>query len=141
MLPSSKMLCPSHCVHLFERNEQRRRSSLLSPLFKSSNLSSSIIITLNIGWTPPPEGVIKLNFNDSLSLDGVATGHLLRDSHGRFIKAGTRFMFAALILVSEATALWDGLKAALDAGYRHLHMERDNRIIIQAVKDDIHISW
>jgi len=50
-------------------------------------------------------------------------------------------MFVAPILMSETTALRDGLKTALNAGYKHLHIEGDNRIVIQAVKDDIRISW
>ena len=50
-------------------------------------------------------------------------------------------MFATPILLFEATTLRDGLKAVLDPGYKHLHIEGDNRIVIDAVKGDIRIPW
>ena len=50
-------------------------------------------------------------------------------------------MFAAPILVSEATALRDGLQAAIDAGYQCLHIGSDNQIVIQAVLGNICIPW
>jgi len=36
----------------------------------------------NVRWTPPPEGVIKLNFDGSLSPTGAAAAYLLHDSQG-----------------------------------------------------------
>ena len=48
-------------------------------------------------------------------------------------------MYAAPILVSDATALRDGLKVAIDAGRKHLSIEGDNRIVIQEIKGDIRI--
>ena len=46
-------------------------------------------------------------------------------------------MSAAPILVSEAIALRDGLKNALHGGFKHIYIEGDNRIVMQAVKVDI----
>ena len=48
-------------------------------------------------------------------------------------------MFRAPILVAEATALCDGLKAATDVGFKQIQVEGDNQIVIQAVQGDIHI--
>jgi len=41
--------------------------------------------------------------------------------------AGTRFMAHAPVLVAEATAMRDGIRAALDAGYRKILVEGDNQ--------------
>jgi len=38
------------------------------------------------------------------------------------------------ILVSEATTMRDGIQAAVDAGFSHVHIEGDNQLIIQAVR-------
>ena len=48
-------------------------------------------------------------------------------------------MYDAPILVTEVTALRDGLKATLDTGMMHLQIEGDNYMVIQAVKGEIHI--
>ena len=60
-------------------------------------------------------------------------------SQGRFLQAGTRFMFQAPILMSEPTALRDGLKAAKDVGFTQIQIEGNNWIVIQAVQGEIHI--
>ena len=47
-------------------------------------------------------------------------------------------MFHAPILVSESTALRDGIQAAKDVGARSIHIERDNRMVIRAVQGGNH---
>ena len=121
--------------------KQRHCSPLLSPPLLSFRIPSPPTPNRLIGWTSPEDNIIKLNFDGSLSPAGTAAGYILRDSSGRLIKAGTRFMYDALILVTEATTLRDGLKAALDAGMMYLHIEGDNRMVIQAIKGKIHIPW
>ena len=44
----------------------------------------------------------------------------------------------ASILVAEATALRDGICAALQAGFRRLEVEGDNQIVLKAVQKQIH---
>ena len=59
----------------------------------------------------------------------------------RFLQAGTRFLEGAPILVAEATAMRDGIQAALATGCRNLIVEGDNKIVIQAIQGQIHIPW
>ena len=87
-----------------------------------------------IGCRSPPGGYIKLNFDGTHSSSGVAAGFVLRDWVGRFIQAGTRFLEDAPIIVAEATAMRDGIQAALATGCRNLIVEGDNRIVIQAIQ-------
>ena len=47
--------------------------------------------------------------------------------------AGTRFMEHAPILVAEATAMRDGVNAALKAGFRKIQVEGENQIVIKAI--------
>jgi len=47
----------------------------------------------------------------------------------------------ASILVAEATAMRDGIRTALQAGYRRLEVEGDNQIVIKAVLKHIQAPW
>ena len=50
-------------------------------------------------------------------------------------------MYKAPVLVSDATALQDGVKVATNTGFKDIQIEGDNQIIIQAVKATIRIPW
>jgi len=95
----------------------------------------------HIRWNLPHGGFIKINFDGSHSSAGAAAGFVLRNWQGGFIMAGSRFMENAPILVAEATAMRDGICAALQAGYRKFHVEGDNQIVIRAVQKQIRTPW
>jgi len=94
-----------------------------------------------IGWKLPWGGFIKLNFDGTKSTAGAAAGFVLRSWQGGFIKAGTRFLECASVLVAEATALRDGISAALQAGFRKIEVEGDNQVVLKAVQKQIHTPW
>ena len=78
-------------------------------------------------------GYIKINFDGTHSSFGAAAGFVIRDWSGRFIQAGTRFLEGAPIIVAKATTMRDGIHATLAAGYHHILVEGDNKVVIQAV--------
>ena len=43
--------------------------------------------------------------------------------------------------MAEATAMHNGLQAAVQAGYTNIHIEGDNKILIDAVQGRIYPSW
>jgi len=94
-----------------------------------------------IGWNSPRGGFIKINFDGSKSPAGAAAGFVIRNWQGGFIKAGSRFLEQASILVAEATAMRDGIRTALQAGFRRLEVEGDNQIVIKAVLKHIQAPW
>jgi len=94
-----------------------------------------------IGWALPREGFIKLNFDGSKSTTGAAAGFVLRTWKGGFVQAGARFLEHASVLVAEATAMRDGICAALQAGFRRLEVEGDNVIVLKAVQKQMHPPW
>ena len=55
--------------------------------------------------------------------------------------AGTRYLAQAPILVAEATAVRDGLKYALEAGYRRIEVEGDNQVVLNAIQGRITPPW
>ena len=82
--------------------------SSITPLhLPQSNRNHSLI-----RWQLPHGGFIKLNFDGSKSVTGAAAGFVLRSWQGGFIKGGSRFLENASILVAEATAMRDGIRAA-----------------------------
>jgi len=94
-----------------------------------------------IGWTLPRGGFIKLNFDGTKSGAGAASGFVLRNWQGGFIQAGARFLEHASILVAEATAMRDGICAAVQAGFRQIEVEGDNQIVLKAVQKQIPVPW
>ena len=101
-------------------------SSVPSSTPGSHNLPSQARSSHHIRWKLPYGGFIKINFDGSHSSAGAAAGFVLRNWKGGFIMAGSRFMENAPILVAEATAMRDGISAALQAGYRKIQVEDDS---------------
>ena len=107
----------------------------------SHNLPTHSQPSQHIRWKLPYGGIIKINFDGSKSSADAAAGFILRDWKGGFIMAGTRFMENAPVLVAEATAMRDDIRAALQSGYRKIQVEGDNQIVIRAIQKQIHPPW
>jgi len=50
-------------------------------------------------------------------------------------------LVAASILVAEATTMRNGVKPAVQTGFKNVDVESDNKIIIQAVQGLIKVLW
>ena len=87
-----------------------------------------------IAWKKPPEGFIKVNFDGSKSSHQVAEGYVIPDWTSHLIQARAFNLGAASILVTEATAMRNGLRAAVMARFNNIHIEGDNKILIQPVQ-------
>ena len=90
-------------------------------------------------WHSHPLGLAKLNFDMSLINSLTAGGFIVRDWIGRLLKAGTAYYNNTSILVAEPRALCGGLNLAIEARFDHLIVEGDNKIVIQALAEKIHI--
>ena len=143
----SKIRCPTPWRYLFVLNRVRRSGNVTEIYFYPLHLTPIVPIPLRstwlVRWTPLPDVVTKLNFDGTLSQDGAVAGYLLRDTQGRFLRAGTRFMFQTPILVAEAMALRDGLKTAKDARFKWRAIiglsSRQSRVI--SVSHDGYKNW
>ena len=122
-----------------------RNSHFLNPLLSQSQSYCPKYchpsITPSIRWQLPAGGAVKLNCDGAKSSRGASAGFVLRNWTGSFIMAGTRYLAHAPILVAEVTAIRDGLKAALEAGYRHIEVEGDNQVVISAIQGRISPPW
>jgi len=89
----------------------------------------------------PPPGVVKLNFNGSLTHHSAADGFIIRDWHGQLLKAGAAHYGNSGILVTEARALKDGVKATAHLGIKHLQIEGDNATAIRTLSGEVSLPW
>jgi len=94
-----------------------------------------------VTWRKPQEGYIKINFDGSKSSSHAVGGFILRNWDGTFIQVASCSLGVASILVVEATAMRNGLGAAVHASYTNIHLEGDNQILIQAVQRRIQVPW
>ncbi|XP_004308776.1 PREDICTED: putative ribonuclease H protein At1g65750-like [Fragaria vesca subsp. vesca] len=94
-----------------------------------------------IKWHPPPNGVVKLNFDGSVSSnDGGAASFVIRDHNGILV-AGSRNLGNVSVPVAESAALKDGLQAVKRFNYLKIQMEGDAALIINYVQGKCDIPW
>ena len=94
-----------------------------------------------VAWKKPPQGFIKLNSDGSKVHQQASGGFVMRNWKGHVLQVGAFPLGAASILVAEATALRNGLRAAVEAGFRKVIIEGDNQILIQAIQGLIQPPW
>ncbi|XP_010694728.1 uncharacterized protein LOC104907491 [Beta vulgaris subsp. vulgaris] len=92
-----------------------------------SNLGSSRI------WLPPPDGVVKLNADASMAVDGwIGLGTVARDSRGKVLFAATRRVRAHRpVEVAEAKALEMTVRLGARYGIQQLIVESDCQSVIK----------
>jgi len=92
-------------------------------------------------WVSPPPGLVEVNFDGSCSGSISMGGYLLRDWMGRLLRAGTGNYGAISIIVAEARAMRDGILLAIQAGFQHILVEGDNKLVIQAAVGASRAPW
>jgi len=58
---------------------------------------------------------------------------------GGFIQPVTFNLGSALVLVAKATTVRNGVKAAVQAVYKKIHIEGDNKILITSARGDLSV--
>ncbi|KAL6205163.1 hypothetical protein ACLB2K_022426 [Fragaria x ananassa] len=88
---------------------------------------------LNIKWNPPPQGQVKINFDDSVIQQ-------TSDAECPLI-ASTRKLRKTTVLIAEATALKDSLLRAQEMGIQDLLVEGDFLLISNCVNGKFKCPW
>ena len=94
-----------------------------------------------VGWSKPQEGFVEINFDRSKSTATVSARYVIRGWKRNFIATGCRFMEDASILVTKVTTMRDGIKAAVDLGFKHIIVKGDNKFLIQSIIGKVKILW
>ncbi|XP_004305977.1 PREDICTED: uncharacterized protein LOC101292043 [Fragaria vesca subsp. vesca] len=97
----------------------------------------------SIKWTPPPLGVVKINFYGSVLQQsfGAVVGFVLRDDVGCPIVFDARCIGKANVHVTEATALRDGLLKAKEMNVKNVVVEGDSSLVINCVNMKFKCPW
>ena len=94
-----------------------------------------------IVWRRPQDGFIKINCDGFKTSERAAGRFILHNWEGRFVRASAFYLKTVSVLVAEATTMRDGIKDAIQAGFTDIHIEGDNRTLIQAVRGRIQTPW
>ncbi|KAB2625369.1 hypothetical protein D8674_017029 [Pyrus ussuriensis x Pyrus communis] len=109
---------------------------------RSSELSNDRVIKVGtIRWSPPKVGFVKLNFDGSVVNQQGTSGFVIRNEMGSHFIAGARRFGQTTINVAECLALSDGLWMAKANGLKHIIVEGDSKLVIEAIRGSYHASW
>jgi hypothetical protein len=91
-------------------------------------------------WTRPNEGIIKVNCDANLRIDGSwGLGAIFRDSVGATLAAATWVIPGSNdSTLAEACALYKAILLALDCGFFEVECESDNATLISFVNNVCH---
>jgi len=93
--------------------------------------------TFWVEWTKPPQRFIKINYDGSKSQHQASGGYVIRNWIGQLIQVGAFNLGAASILVAKATAMRNGLRDVVVAGFNNIFIEGDNKVLIKAIQGHI----
>lgn len=103
----------------------------------SAKFPKSVVLSgpKDVWWVKPPIGSYKLNFDGSKLQDGSAScGFIIRNDSGRIVIMGAKSVnHRNSILMAEAWAMREGVRAALAAGIKNLTVEGDNLVVINSL--------
>ncbi|XP_024164479.1 uncharacterized protein LOC112171545 [Rosa chinensis] len=95
-----------------------------------------------IKWHRPPENLVKLNFDGSVSSSNLAAaGFVIRNYFDDPIVAGSRSIGSSTVPLAECTTLKDGLLAAKQFNLGHILVEGDSSLIINCVNLQCEDPW
>lgn len=105
--------------------------------WKSANIhEESTSSILRLPWSPPPEGMYKVNFNGALIMSNMRAGAgvTMRNALGEFM-AGSSLPIDCVLSSdhAEACAALHGLDVALSIGLSSVVLEGDSLRIVQAL--------
>ncbi|XVF56357.1 hypothetical protein PTKIN_Ptkin06aG0113700 [Pterospermum kingtungense] len=98
--------------------------------------SGQLFSTSGEGWTPPEEGILKINVDavTQLPLQQAVVGIVMRDHDGSvFLSAALTVRGAESILHAELLAILHGLKVARDVSLTHNTVESDCLLAVNKV--------
>ncbi|CAI0429560.1 unnamed protein product [Linum tenue] len=88
-----------------------------------------------IKWEQPPQGWAALNSDGSVTNGQAAAGGVVRDEHGRLIRAYSMKLGEVSITRAELEGIVKGLKVAWDEGIRCLIVQTDSQTAIKLIRE------
>lgn len=92
-----------------------------------------------MGWSKLQSGFIEINFDGSKSSTVMGARFVIRGWRENFIATCYRFIEEASTIVTEATTMQDGVKEAIDMGFKYIIVEEDNKRVIQSIRGEVNV--
>ncbi|CAN6555765.1 unnamed protein product [Malus baccata var. baccata] len=132
---NNQAIYPSRVVDAVSRSVSAYQEST----FRQSSPSLLIHSSLGEGvqWSPPNQGVIKINVDASWEArtgEGF-TGVVARDKHGRFVAASRHKIKATGATMAEALAIMHGCFMGVSRGWNSICIESDSLDAISCLRD------
>ncbi|XP_075636673.1 uncharacterized protein LOC142608901 [Castanea sativa] len=126
---------PSCSPHLLATSAKERLAEFISAQLAHNPSPPWRIVR----WQPPPQGMIKINFDGSTSAKDQASsiGVVLRDENGSVLASLAQQLpqlYTPLII--EAKAALRALQFAAELGFNQVILEGDCQVLIKALKED-----
>lgn len=84
-------------------------------------------------WIPPPQNILKMNFDAAFVGDYATVAWVLRDHQGTMLRTWTSRFFASSALEADAKACYQALQQANLEGCKHLILESDSLCAINVL--------
>ena len=98
---------------------------------------------MQIGWSMPQSGSVKLNTNGASkrNLGQVGSGGLIKNSLSGWLSGFNRNVGICSSYKAELWEILEGLKLALKIGYKKVVMEANSRLIVKKLSKQCNASW
>ena len=102
----------------------------------SCSMDRKVLGSLDIAWSTPPAGWIKLNTDGALkpNVPSAGCGGLLRDSSGNRLTDFAKPLCVCSAFQAECWGIITDLQVAWDLGYRNLQVERDSKALVATIR-------
>ena len=125
------LACPADinaaCLRI--NSKFKEYSRILSPC-ETPHLSKD-----SVKWAPPPPGTVKLNVDAAISQSKAALAVIARNESGVVLKVWAKSIPLCFPLLAEIKAIQWALKIAIRENWRHIAVESDSKISIDAILD------
>nr|GEV87726.1 reverse transcriptase [Tanacetum cinerariifolium] len=127
----------AHGGEEIEPNNMKESARVILEDFYQANAHPEAIVTPNIPsqvrWSPPCNGVIKINVDGGISSRNSAAGigFVMRSHNGSVLVAGNRRVaYATSVIAIEANAIFWAIQVAIAKGFRNVILETDSNILV-----------
>jgi ribonuclease HI len=101
---------------------------------RSMNMGRKSLV--NIGWTPPISGWVKINTDGARRRDGRAgCGGLIRGENKEWLGGFSKYIGQCSAFVAELWGVFEGLKLAQFKGFKKVELSVDSQVVINSIKN------
>ncbi|XP_073107354.1 uncharacterized protein [Elaeis guineensis] len=87
-------------------------------------------------WLPPPIGVLKINFDASITANKAAAGYVIRNTNAVLMRVGGKLLPHISVPFAELLAAWLGVRTAIyELHATYIWIEGDSSTAVSCIKN------